>query len=75
MSKFTTPYGKDVATYIEPRTMHHKIKFVQGGELPEELTGFFTSELFADRAIKNYIEKDKPEENQKTTRTYNKKES
>ena len=65
MGKFTTAYGKDVATYIDPKTAMIKIKFVQGGELPEELSGFFTSEQFADRAIFAYIEKDKPNDEKK----------
>ena len=59
MSKFTTPNGKDVATFICPKSAHHRIKFVQGGELPEKLTGVYTSERLADQAIINYIEEDK----------------
>lgn len=57
MSKFTTPKGKDVSTYVDPITAHIKIKFDQGGELPAELAGLFTSTMFADRAIVSYIEK------------------
>lgn len=60
MSQFTTAYGKDVATYIDPKTAHVRIKFVQGGELPVELQGIFTSVRVADQMIVNYIEKDKP---------------
>jgi hypothetical protein len=62
MSKFTTAYGKDVATFVDPKTTMYKVKFVQGGELPEELAGYFTSERLADAAINFYIEKDKPQE-------------
>lgn len=60
MSTFTTFNGKNVATFICPKTTYHKIKFVEGGELPEVLTGLFTSEAIADRAIAEYIAKDKP---------------
>jgi len=60
MSKFTTEYGKDVATFICTKTTHHRIKFVQGGELPERLSGLYTSEAIADQAIRQYIEGDKP---------------
>lgn len=59
MSKFTTPKGKDVATFVCPKTAHYRIKFVQGGELPEKLTGVYTSERLADEAITNYIEESK----------------
>lgn len=62
MSQFTTAYGKDVATFIDPKNSHVRIKFVQGGELPLELQGLFTSVRVADQAIINYIERDKPEE-------------
>jgi len=60
MSKFTTEYGKDVATFVCPKTAHYRIKFVQGGELPERLSGLYTSEGLADQAIRHYIEDDKP---------------
>lgn len=57
MSHFTTPNGKGVSTYLDPLTVAHRIKFDQGGELPAELSGIFTSKVFADRAIMAYIEK------------------
>ena len=60
MSTFTTFNGKNVATFICPKTTYHKIKFVEGGELPVCLTGLFTSEALADRAIAEYIAKDQP---------------
>ena len=60
MSVFTTHKGKDVATFICPKTAHHRIKFVQGGELPEVLSGLYTSERLADAAIVRYIESPKP---------------
>ena len=75
MSKFTTAYGKDVETYRDPNGAHIRIKFVQGGELPECLSGVFTSEFMADRAITSYIEEDKPEVATQTRRQYNKKEA
>lgn len=55
MSKFETPNGKEIATYVEPNSAMFRIKFVQGGELPTDLQGVFTSEKFADRAIKSYL--------------------
>jgi hypothetical protein len=62
MSKFETPYGKGISTFIAPNTTHVKIKFDQGGELPERLQGLFTSVREADKAIISYIEQDKPVE-------------
>jgi hypothetical protein len=57
---FTTAYGKDVAPYIDKTSSMYRIKFVQGGELPECLEGIFTSEARAIQAIVSYIESDKP---------------
>jgi hypothetical protein len=57
MTKYVTPKGKSISTFIDPVTAHIRIKFDQGGELPAELSGIFTSGVFADRAITSYIEK------------------
>jgi len=59
MSKFVTPKGKEVATFICPKTAHYRVKFVQGGELPEVLSGLYTSERVADQAISQYLEESK----------------
>lgn len=61
MSTFTTFNGKNVATFICPKTSCHKIKFIPGGELPACLTGLFTSEAIADRTIAEYIAKATPQ--------------
>ena len=60
MSKFETAKGKEVVTFICPKTTYHRIKFVSGGELPEQLSGLFTSEALADQAIVQYLEESKP---------------
>lgn len=59
MSTFTTPKGKDVATFICPKTSLHRIKFTSGGELPERLSGLYTTEALADQAIVQYLEESK----------------
>lgn len=64
MTTYTTEYGKDIATYIDPKTAHVRVKFVQGGELPECLSGLFTSVRVAEKAIQAYIEEDKPKPKQ-----------
>ena len=57
MSTFITANGKEVATFICPKTSYHKIKFIPGGELPVSLSGLFTSEAIADRVISEYLAK------------------
>lgn len=56
MSTFETPNGKQIATFVEANSPMYRIKFTTGGELPSELQGVFTSEKFADRAIKAYLQ-------------------
>lgn len=65
MIKYTTAYGKDITAFIDPKTSHVRIKFVQGGELPECLSGLYTSVRVAEKAILGYIEDDKPAESKK----------
>ena len=55
MAKFITPNGKDVSSYVTPNTALWAVKFNQGGELPQQLSGTFTSERLADVAINQYI--------------------
>lgn len=57
MEQYVTPNGKPVSTFIVPNTSHVGIKFNQGGELPAELSGMFTSVRAANTAIENYIAK------------------
>lgn len=59
MKSYETVSGKRIELYIEPKTSHIKLKFWQGGELPEELTGMYTSEKDAERDILIYLEKNK----------------
>jgi hypothetical protein len=56
MKTFETPNGKEIGLVRCPKTAHLKIQFNSGGELPEELTGLFTSENFAYKAIDAYLE-------------------
>lgn len=65
MATYTTAYGKDITAFIDPKTAHVRIKFVQGGELPASLSGLFTSVRVAEKAILAYIEDDKPAEPKK----------
>ena len=57
MKTFTTPNGKEIQIFRDKASAQYKIQFSSGGELPEELTGIFTNELFAETAINKYLEK------------------
>lgn len=57
MTSFETPNGKRIELFIDPKTAHVRIKFVPGGELPEELSGLFTSERAASSSIMQYLGK------------------
>ena len=56
MKTYTTPNGKEIQIVRDPKTAHIKIQFGSGGELPQELSGFYTSEAFASKAIVGYLE-------------------
>lgn len=55
MKTFETPAGKEIQI---PRTPQgsYKIQFATGGELPENLTGLFTSEKAAEVAVRVYLD-------------------
>lgn len=57
MKTYTTPNGKEIQIFRDSVSAQYKIQFGSGGELPEELTGIFTNELFAETAINKYLEK------------------
>jgi hypothetical protein len=56
---FETEAGKKIEMFIEQKTAQIKLKFVPGGQLPEELTGIYTSEAAAEKDIRKYLEKAK----------------
>lgn len=55
MDTFMTPNGKEIKIINAPGTGHYKIQFTQGGELPAELNGLFTSSAVAQVAVRNYL--------------------
>lgn len=50
-----TPNGKEIKIINAPGTGHYKIQFTQGGELPAELDGLYTSSAVAQVAVRNYL--------------------
>lgn len=67
MQKFTTPGGKDIEVYHKGMLM--EIRFVGGGELPEALSGKYTSFAAAKTAIEMYIDSKTPQEKPKKQTT------
>ena len=59
MSNLVTANGKEIAIVNAPGTGHYKIQFTTGGELPQVLTGLYTSAFEADKAARNYVEQSK----------------
>lgn len=55
MEKFKTPGGKEIEVYHSGFSF--KIRFVGGGELPEELGGIYTSFPDAKISILKYLAK------------------
>jgi len=53
---FKTPAGKSIAFVREPKNGYIKIQFSEGGELPQELQGFFTTPVMAEKAVRAYID-------------------
>jgi hypothetical protein len=56
MTNFVTPNGKEIVVVNQPGTGHYKVQFTSGGELPESLSGLYTTVLAANIAIVQYIE-------------------
>ena len=56
METFETPAGKEIQVIRNPQAMW-KIQFATGGELPEELTGIYTTDREAIKTVQVYLEK------------------
>lgn len=57
MKKWITPGGKEIELVPATNSALLKIRFVGGGELPEDLSGLYTEEIKAESAILAYLEK------------------
>lgn len=55
MTVLVTPNGKEVQVVNKPGTGHYKIQFASGGEVPEHLSGLYTTVAAAEIAIIHYI--------------------
>jgi hypothetical protein len=57
---------KELQTFIQPGTAHYILKYEGGGELPEELSGVYTSLSLVDEAVLRYISNSKEEPKKKS---------
>lgn len=57
MSKLMTPGGKSLQVFHIKNTSLYGVSFTDGGELPGELRGRFTSGSRARKAIEGYLNK------------------
>jgi len=60
MIAFETSGGKKIEMVPAKGTSLFKLQFSPGGELPEELSGMFSAERDAEKAIRVYLAKSKP---------------
>jgi hypothetical protein len=56
MIELITANGKELSIVNAPGTGHYKIQFKTGGELPEILSGLFTSYREAEKLAVQYTE-------------------
>jgi hypothetical protein len=54
--EFKTPAGKTITSVREPKNGYWKIQFKEGGELPAELQGFFTTPAVVEKTIRVYLD-------------------
>tara|TARA_B100001250_G_C19542142_1_gene675229 strand:+ start:452 stop:670 length:219 start_codon:yes stop_codon:yes gene_type:complete len=69
MKTYTTKGGKEINVIRDQGSPHLKIQFATGGQLPEELSGIFTSEVFAESAVESYLANQKNISEKKETKT------
>lgn len=55
IKSYETEGGKELQLFVCPTTAHLKFQFGSGGELPEQLSGYYTSEHIADIAARSYL--------------------
>lgn len=66
METYITAGGKELQIITDPATAHIKVKFKNGGELPAELSGLFTSVAVAEVAVRSYLLSDKQTKKKET---------
>jgi|TARA_R110001592_G_scaffold46736_2_gene148709 hypothetical protein len=52
---YKTKGTKELEAFIHPGTAHYKLQWSGGGELPQELSGMYTSLNLVDTAVLSYL--------------------
>ena len=65
---YKTKGVKELQTFIQPGTSHYKIQWSDGGQLPDELAGMYTSISLVDTAVLTYINTQKEEKKELTAK-------
>lgn len=55
LKSYQTNGGKELQLFVCPTTAHLKFQFGSGGEIPDSLSGYYTSEYVADQAAQTYL--------------------
>jgi len=58
---YKTKGVKEIQTFIKPGTSHYVLQWSDGGQLPDVLTGMYTSLNTVDTAVLNYLNEQKAE--------------
>ena len=58
---YKTKGVKEIQTFIKPGTSHYVLQWSDGGQLPDILTGMYTSLNTVDTAVFKYINEQKEE--------------
>lgn len=64
MKTFETHKGKTIEMYYKGRNI--ALKFKEGGELPEQLSGLYTNPIMAEKDILIYLDKHTPKHKKPT---------
>ena len=65
---YKTKGVKEIQTYIKPGTSHYVLQWSDGGQLPAELGGLFTSLNTVDTAVLKYIHTQKEDKVEQTAK-------
>tara|TARA_R110002020_G_scaffold133108_4_gene297057 strand:- start:13587 stop:13847 length:261 start_codon:yes stop_codon:yes gene_type:complete len=65
---YKTKGTKELEAFIHPGTAHYKLQWSGGGELPQELSGMYTSLNLVDSAVLTYLGNLKEEIAEKTAK-------
>ena len=68
MTTLVTAGGKELKIVVSPNSSHYRIQFTSGGELPQYLTGLYTSYAMAEKDAIAFVARSKEEKQTKKTK-------